>query len=106
MNLNLTPVHVKHKKQIGRVRGSPVWEVLTTGGLYMDILARDGSFEVIGTGPHQALARHIAEQKQPMIEWIELSKSDFLDYVDYAFLIPKYSMETEEVNRRFHSLQE
>ncbi len=100
MALNLTPVHIKSKRPIGKLKTNPIFEVLTTGGLYLNILGKGGEFEVIATGPHQGVARYIAEQRYPDIQWNELSKSDFVEFVEIAYLLPKY----EEFTDRIRSL--
>lgn len=101
--LNLSPEHVASKKKVGKKGSNPVWEVVTTGGLYVDILGKGSGFEIIGTGPHRAIARHIAESKIPDIVWNELSKGeDFLPVEEYEFLLPKYI----ELTDRFRALQE
>ena len=101
MALDLSPVHIKLKRRIGRLNTNPIFEVLTTGGLYLNILGKGAGFEVIATGPHQAVARHISMERHPGIEWTELSKSDYVDPQDYLFLLPKY----RELAERFRSIQ-
>ena len=100
MSLNLEPVHIKTKKQVGKVNSNPVFEVLTTGGLYMNILGKGAGFEVIGTGPHRGVARYIAEQKQPGVEWNDFAKSEFIDPAHFMFLIPKYTDLTDAFQAR------
>jgi hypothetical protein len=97
MALNLTPEHVAYKKKIGRKGANPVWEVMTTGGLYLDILGKGAGFEVLGTGPHRAVARHIAEQRDPEIVWEEMSKSDFVTMPEIAYLVPEYEAVTDRL---------
>jgi hypothetical protein len=100
MSLKIEPIHIKYKKQIGHVGSNPVHEILTTGGLYMNILGKGAGFEVIGTGPHRAIARHISENKQPNIVWDGLSKSDHVDLEDYMYLLPKYVAITDALRAR------
>lgn len=100
MALSVDPVHIKYKKEIGKVNTNKVWEILTTGGLYMEILGKGAGFEVIGTGPHRGVARYIAEQRQPNLQWNEFAKGDYIDPIDFMFALPKYEAETDEYNRR------
>lgn len=101
MALALTPEHVASKKRIGNLKDSPIFEILTTGGLYMNILGKGAGFEVISTGPHRAIARFIAEQRYPNVIWTELSKSDWVDPKDFMPLVPKY----QELTNRLRTLQ-
>lgn len=104
-NLNVQPVHIKYKKEIGQVNSNKVWEILTTGGLYMEILGKGAGFEVIGTGPHRGIARHIAENRQPGIVWNELAKSDHIDISDFMYLLPKYEAATTAIDRKAQERQ-
>lgn len=99
MALNLTPVHIASKKQIGKLKESPVWEIATTGGLWLNVLGKGAGFEVMGTGSHKAVARHIAEQRFPGIVWTGLSKSDFVPFSDIEYLIPKYQEITDRARK-------
>lgn len=100
MSLNLDPVHIKYKKKVGSVNTNPVFEVLTTGGLYMEILGKGAAFEVIGTGPHRGVARYIAEQRHTGIQWNDLAKADWQDPASFAFLLPKYIALTDAFRER------
>lgn len=100
MALALTPEHVASKKRIGNLKDAPIFEILTTGGLYMNILGKGAGFEVISTGPHRAIARFIAEQRYPNVIWTELSKSDWVDPRDFMPLVPKY----QELTSRLRAL--
>jgi hypothetical protein len=97
MALNITPEHVAYKKKIGHKAGNPVWEILTTGGLYVDVLGKGAGFEIIATGPHRAVARYIAETRNPEIVWEEMSKSDFVTLPEIAYLLPEYEELTDRM---------
>lgn len=101
MALSLTPEHVASKKQIGQLNSAPIFEILTTGGLYLNVLGKGAGWEVISTGPHKAVARFISEQRHPNVVWTELSKSDWVDPADFMMLVPKY----QELTDRLRSLQ-
>lgn len=101
--MEITANHVMYKKRIGKVGDVPVYEIATTGGLHMILKASgaNGKPEMLGTGSHRAIARHIAKRKEPRLELNELSKSDWLDPNHYAHLLPKY----EELTDRMRALQ-
>jgi len=97
MPLALTPEHVASKKRIGNLKESPIFEILTTGGLYLNVLGKGGGWEVIATGPHRAIARYISEQRYPNVIWTELSKSDWVDPRDFMPMVPKYQELTDRM---------
>lgn len=79
--MHITKEHIDYKKVIGKLRknGAPVHEVRTTGGLYL-VIASDGkNLRTLGTGPHRAVARFIAEKNEPDLLITDLSKSDSID---------------------------
>ena len=82
-------------KKVGELNGTSIMELSTKGGLHLIVKAQGSGFSTLGTGPHRAVARHIAEGKEPDIVWTELSKSDHLDYEVMAPLLPKYLELTE-----------
>jgi hypothetical protein len=73
---------------------------MTTGGLYMVVTNKNGNAEVLGTGPHRAVARFLAKKREPKMMVTELSKSDWLDEVAILSVAPKY----EEMTNRFNEL--
>jgi hypothetical protein len=94
--------HVESKKRIGKLKGKPVIEIKTTGGFHMVVTSNEsGGFETLGTGPHKAVARHIAQKREPEIEWVELSKSDHVDPAHFQHLLPEY----ETLTNRLRELQ-
>src|SRR4051812_34473304 len=67
----------KPPRRIGRSKGVPVFEVVTLGGLNLIIAKNDGTgTKILGAAPHRALARYIAQQKDPDFMIEELSKSE------------------------------
>ena len=96
--MNVTARHIASKKRIGTLRGSPVIEVLTSGGLYMVVVNKSGNVETLGTGPHRAVARFIAEKREPTLEITELSKSDHLDQAAINSVLAKYEAITDRLN--------
>mgnify|MGYP000904811848 CR=1 FL=1 len=99
--MNLTREQLQYHKKVGKLNGRPVFEIATKGGFHMIVAPKGTGYETLGTGPHRAVARHIAEKTEKEILWTELSKSDWVDPADFADLIPKY----EEVTRYIRSVQ-
>lgn len=75
------------KKKVGRSKGRDLYYVKMRGGLH--IIADDHG-KAVSFGPHRCVARHLAEEFEPDLEWSELSKSDYLDVESYQHLLPKY----------------
>jgi hypothetical protein len=96
--MKLNQNEIEFKKAVGKAKGKTLWHVKTRGGLHL--IALDGG-EVVGAASHRAVARHIAEQHEPGLEWSELSKSEYYSPEDYAFLIP----EGIEMTRRLRKAQ-
>ncbi len=94
--MNLEPNQLKQKpKKVGKTdTGKDVFEVETKGGLSLIVSPKDGSFETLGTGPHRAVARHIAAKRMPGIQWSDLHKSESLDLPTIQALLPKYEAVT------------
>lgn len=97
--MNIPKEQVKSKKQVGKLGGQPVYELETKGGLHMVFVAKGGSFETLGVGPHRSLSRHIAKKKESDIQWSDLAKADFVDPIYYQNLLPKYEGLTEAVRK-------
>lgn len=98
--INVTPEQIAYKKRVGKVGSAPVIELATTGGLHMIVCARGGQAEVLGTGPHRAVARFIAKKREDKIEWTDLQKSDFVDPACFQDQLPKYETLTDEFRSR------
>ena len=90
--MNLEPSQLKQKpRKVGKTEeGKDIFEVETKGGLSLIVAPKDGGFETIGTGPHRAVARHIAKKRCPGIQWSDLHKSDAVDLPTIEALLPKY----------------
>lgn len=97
--MELTPEHVAYKKKIGRLKGNIIAEIATTGGLHLVGVAKSGKFEVLGAGPHRAVARHLALKKQPDIEWTELSKGDWIEPAHFQHLLPEWERVTHDIRK-------
>ncbi len=95
--VNITAEHIAYKKKIGTLRGKPVIEIATTGGLHLLVISKADGVETIGAGPHKAVARHIAKKKHPEILFSELSKSDWVDPACFQHLLPQWEGTTERI---------
>ena len=86
------------KKNVGKSNGGDVTHIKTVGGLHLITNSRG---IVLGSGPHRAVARKIASQFDPDIQWTELSKADHVELSAYEHLLPEWESNT----RQFRDLQ-
>jgi hypothetical protein len=63
-------------RKIGDLKGEPVFQVETKGGLFLIMAKSTGRPRTLGVGPHPATARHIAEKDFPEVNFTELAKSE------------------------------
>jgi len=89
MDLSAKQIDEKPKK-VGNLHGKPVYHLRTKGGLHILVMQKGGHYETLGTGPHRAVARHIAMKHEPEIVWSELNKSDHVDVKAFELILPKY----------------
>jgi hypothetical protein len=78
---------IELKKKVGQSNGKAITHIKTVGGLHLVI---DSKGSVLGSGPHRAVARKIATQFDPDIQWTELSKSEHVDLRAYEHLLPEW----------------
>lgn len=89
-------------KKIGELEGKPVFNVLTKGGLTMVAhLADNGDINVLGVGSHQLIARAVATNEHPKINFTELSKSESNLAPD---VLKKYMPEFLELTHKFQTV--
>lgn len=93
MQIDAKQIDEKPKK-VGELRGQPVMHLRTKGGLHVMVKSNG---QVLGTGPHHAVARHIAMKYEPDIVWTELSKADHVTADSYAMVLPKYEAITDDL---------
>lgn len=93
--MNIDKEQIQSKRTIGKLKGQPVLELVTKGGLHMVIAQKGGKHEAIGIGPHVAVAKHIASKKEPEIVFTELSKADYMEPYLYMALVPEYERLTD-----------
>jgi hypothetical protein len=85
---------VAFRKKVGKVGTKSIWHIKLKGGLH--VMADDAG-KVIGSGPHRAVARHLASKYEPDAVWSELSKSDHVDLEAFEHLLPKYEALTKSM---------
>lgn len=95
--MDIKKEHIASKKVVGKLDGKNVFELATTGGLHLIIADKNGKPEAIGTGPHRAVSRYIAEKRNPEIQWTELSKADHIEPIFFQHLIPQYEELTDQL---------
>jgi hypothetical protein len=93
--MDISKEQIASKKTIGQYKGKPVLELVTKGGLHMVIAHKDGKHEAIGSGPHSAVARHIASKREPDMQLTELSKADYMEPYLYLAMVPEYERLTD-----------
>lgn len=92
---NISSDQIAYKKKVGTLGKDAVIELATKGGLHLIVTVHNGKVETLGTGPHRAVARHIAKKRESSIQWSDLSKSDYVDEVHFASCLPKYEAITD-----------
>lgn len=95
--MKITPNDIASKKVIGKLRDKNVTELVTTGGLHIVATDNGGDIKILGTGPHRAIARYLAEKSEPDLVIHELSKSDALDLVTIMRELPKWEAYTRRL---------
>lgn len=88
---------VASKKVVGTLEGKDVYEVALIGGLHVVGTLKAGKLEPLGTGPHRAVARHIAKKRAPEIEYNEIAKSEQWPEESFRDLLPAYEKLTDEL---------
>lgn len=96
----ITAAHIASKKLVGKSGSADVHEVVTKGGLHLIVKRADGKSKILGTGPHRAIARHIASKNDPNLNITQLSKSDELDPRVFASQLPEWIRITDMLRDR------
>lgn len=94
-----------YKKQVGTLKNKPVWELATKGGLHVYVTAdgAGGNAKVLSTGPVRAVARYIAEKREPDLVLNELSKSEEMDPYTFLSVVPQYEAITDAIRLKWGS---
>lgn len=75
-------------------------EIGLIGGLHLIAKAGEGGkAQVLGAGPHRAVARHIAKKRNPEIEFTDLSKADHVEPIYFQDILPAYEAMTDEFQK-------
>jgi len=70
--MDISPKYIKTKETIGYLEGDiPVDLLVTFGGLKVLIYPTKKGSEILGAGPHLAIAKFVAGQKYKNIKWID-----------------------------------
>jgi hypothetical protein len=99
MDLSAKQIDEKPKR-VGILKGKPIYHLRTKGGLHLLVTPGGSGFETLGTGPHRAVARHIAQKHEPDIVWDALAKSDHVDIEAFALVLPKYEVITDYLREK------
>lgn len=99
MNINISQLQMKPKR-VGKLKDEDVYETVTKGGLVVLATGNGGKInKVLGVGPHKAVARMIAEKKEPELQVTQLTKSQQGDLVYAAQIAPEYESLTDRMNQ-------
>jgi hypothetical protein len=97
--MNIPQNQITYKKKIGESDGHELWGLGTMGGLHLIVKATGATFETVATGPHKAIARHIAKKKCPGAKFDSLEKSESLSQDIIDSLSPTYEALTDSFRK-------
>lgn len=95
--MDINPVEIKSKTQIGSLDGKSVWELALKGGLSVIARIAKSGVEILSAAPHRAIGRFMAKKKFPKLELITLEKSEYPPAA-FQHLIPEYEAITDRLN--------
>jgi hypothetical protein len=101
MDIKLDDLEDKPKK-IGTLEGNPVFQIQTKGGFNVIAAQKGAQFKIIGAASHQAIARHIAQKKEPTLVYESLQKSEAYPLYAFKDLIASYEDLTDQLNTAFN----
>lgn len=96
--MNITSAHIESKRQVGTLKGRPIVEIVTTGGLCLIVTQKGTGVETLGAGPHPAVAKHISKKKNPDILWTALAKSEEVAVEHFEEILPACEAFTDRCN--------
>lgn len=67
--MELNNKYIKTKRIIGNLDRAPIDLIITYGGFNILFVNKKDKSEIIGAGPHLAVAKNIAEKKYKNIKW-------------------------------------
>lgn len=95
MTAAITPDQIAYRKKVGKLGNDTILEIGLIGGLHLIAKSSGGRAEILGAGPHRAVARHIAKKRNPEIQFTELNKSDHIEPQYFEDLLPQYEALTD-----------
>lgn len=90
-------------RKIGLLKGQPVMEARTKGGFHM---VTDAAGKPIGAGPHRAIARIIAKNRNPDVQYFDLAKGGWVDPALVSWLLPKWEGVTDRLATIYDSMHQ
>lgn len=96
--MNISPKQIKYRKKVGSTSedSKDIYEIGLIGGLHLIVKADGSKSEIMGAGPHRAVARHIAQQKEK-IDFNDLRKSEEVSVQIFADVLPEYEDLTDRM---------
>lgn len=96
--------HINHasRKRVGTWGSAPIVQFETNGGLMVVMALKGAKSEILGAGPHQGVARFIAQKKTKKgITFNDLRKSDYVPEWAFQDILPFYEAYTEALIQRW-----
>lgn len=102
MSLSVKPQEISTKKIIGHMDGHDVYQLGLKGGLFIMAMTKNGQLEVLATGPHPTVMKHVGRKLHPHLVITELLKSEALPESQYVRMVPFYTDLTGQLNKMAH----
>lgn len=84
---------------IGHIRGGgTVYKMFSKGGLAIVLSKDEQGGKILGTGPHIAIAKLVAQNNEPDLVITELNKSEDFSPELFRHLIPYWTSVTEKIS--------
>ncbi len=88
---------VRAPRAIGTRAGRTIYAISTVGGLHV---VADADGDVLGAGPHGAIARHVARKQHKDIEFDDLAKAEDVPVQYFQDLVPAAEELTAKIRAR------
>ena len=102
MSLSVKPQEINSRKIIGHMDGHDVYQIGLKGGLYIMATMKGAQLEVLATGPHPVVMKHVGRRLHPHLVITELLKSEALPESQFIRLVPFYTDLTGQLNTLAH----
>ena len=96
--LHVKPQEVQDKKVIGNIDGNPVYQIGLKGGLCIIARMKGQGLDIMASGPHPTVAKHIAKKLFAHLNITELLKSEEIPEAHFARIVPYYLNLTNQLN--------